>query len=199
MYIPLQDHQYALPDCPLPTSPTLRDPTLGMTGAGWPANPFLKRPRPRVPRQRRRAPSPPRPRPPRVRSSSRSPYAPPRQRESPQRQEQQQQQQPSTFRNHTFPIARARNLFQDFVAALPRPIPTPAPAPSPRTRSPSLDVFLELNAHTRHPLDLRNHLTILPSWAIKAEKESQGECIICYGEDKHLQIKCKSCGTMKVC
>lgn len=82
---------------------------------------------------------------------------------------------------------------------LPRPIATPAPVPPVRDRSPSPDVLLIVYSHTRHPLDLRTHLTILPSWAIKAEKETQGEYIICYGEDNHLQIRCKQCQIMKVC
>lgn len=63
----------------------------------------------------------------------------------------------------------------------------------------SPDMFLEVYSHTRHPLDPRKHLTILPSWANKAEKERNGECIICYGEDNHLQISCKRCQTIKVC
>lgn len=53
-YIPLQNHIFELPNCPIPSSPTLNDPSLGMTGELWVSNP--------APRQRRRAPSPPTPR-----------------------------------------------------------------------------------------------------------------------------------------
>lgn len=124
--------------------------------------------------------------------------------------------------------ARPRNLFEDFIATLPRPFPLPAAvggpepallspsspmssspsysslslttaslispatsAPSPHPRTPSLDVMLELYSHTRHPLDLRTHLTILPSWGVKANKERKGECVICYCEDEHLQVQWK--------
>lgn len=110
-------------------------------------------------------------------------------------------------------LPRARNLFSDFIPTLPRPFPipgrsrssppTPVAPPSPEIppppRVPSPDIMLELYSHTRHPLDLRTHLTILPSWAEKAEKELEGDCIICYGDEEHLQIRCKNCHTMKVC
>lgn len=56
VYIPLQYHQYALSDCPIPTTPSLNDPSLGMTGELW-LSASQQRPRPK--RQRRRAPSPP--------------------------------------------------------------------------------------------------------------------------------------------
>lgn len=107
----------------------------------------------------------------------------------------------SAFGSHNFPRAdgRGRNLFQEFMASLPRPISATAVRSPPRTRTPSPDIFLELYSHTRHPFDFRTHLTILPSWARKVEKKSQGECVICYGEDRHLQIKYKSFGTIKVC
>lgn len=74
-----------------------------------------------------------------------------------------------------------------------------SPAPSPPLRSPSPDVMLELYSHTRHPLDLRKHLTILPSWGVKGKKEQLGECVVCYSMNKHLQVQCKNCNTMKVC
>lgn len=78
----------------------------------------------------------------------------------------------------------------------PQPPRTPSPAPRapspplvqmPPSRTPSPDIFLELYQHGRHPIDDRSHLTIIPSWAIKAEKEISGECVICYGEKEHLQ------------
>lgn len=209
--------------CPLPTSSTLnRSFNLGMTGAIWTANPAPQRPRPRVPQERRPAPSPPMPGPrPRVlqerrrpnsrptqrrqrgRTSAKSPpYASPRQRESHQGQEPTViPSEESAFGSHNFLRAdgRGRNLFQEFMASLPRPISATAVRSPPRTRTPSPDIFLELYSHTRHPFDYRTHLTILPSWARKVEKKSQGECVICYGEDRHLQIKYKSFGTIKVC
>lgn len=204
LYIALQNHEYAVPEeCPIDVSPTLRDPSIGMTGALWPPNPPLQRPRPRRP-VRRSAPSPPTPAPQRGRTTPRSRYAPPY---APPRQPGSQQQsvvpsERSAFRNNTFPRGRGRNLFLDF-ANLPSVISTPtvrsAPPSPPRNRSPSPDVFLEIYSHTRHPLDLTSHLTILPSWASKAEKELTGECIICYEENKHLQIRCKQCQAMKVC
>lgn len=193
LYIPLQDHQFECPDCPLPNPPTLNGYSdLGMTGEVWPSERLPPSLQPR-PRQRRPAPPPPP-------SATRStPYPPPRQPVIPS--------EVSAF--NTFPGAargRGRNLFLDFMASLPRPVHAPvdsssttrAPSP-PRTRSPSPDIFLELYSNIRHPLDLRAHQTIMPSWAKKAKKESMGECVICYGEEKHLQIKCKSCGAMKVC
>lgn len=198
LYIPLQDHQYAVPeDCPIVVSPTLRDPSIGMTGEVWPPNPALQRPQPRRP-QRRRAPSPPTSRPQRGRISSRraSSSSPPYR--LPSRSEQSFiPGERSVFRNPTFPRGRARNLFSDFVASLPS-LPVPR-IPSPRPRSPSPDLFLELYSHTRHPLDLTSHLTILPSWGMKAEEEKTGECVICYRNEKHLQVKCKNCGNLKVC
>lgn len=150
-----------------------------MNGEVFPANSVShQKPRPMVPRQRRRAPSPPRSasrshhhqRPdqrrrapslpgPTATTSSGSPYARPRQ---------------SEFSHHTFP--RARNLFQDVISTLPPLVNTfPAPPAPARDRSPSPDVLLEVYSHTRHPLDPRKHLTILPSWANKAEKERNGE------------------------
>lgn len=83
----------------------------------------------------------------------------------------------------------------------PQPPRTPSPplAVMPPTRTPSPDIFLELYQHGRHPVDDRSHLSIIPSWAIKAEKEEKGECIVCYGEQEHLQIRCQNCGTMRVC
>lgn len=174
VYIPLQDHQYALSDYPLPNSPTLNGSlNLGMNGEVFPANSVNhQRPRPRVPRPMRRAPSPSRStarshhhhhhhqRPDQRRrapflprttamTSSRSPYARPRQ---------------PTFSNHTFP--RARNLFQYFISTFPPLVntfpapPAPAPPAPVRDRSPSPDVLLEVNSYTRHPLDPRKHLTI---------------------------------------
>lgn len=108
---------------------------------------------------------------------------------------------------NTFPRrATGRNLFEEFMSSLPRPFPlgnsrTPSlpPPPPPPTRSPSPDIMLELYTHTRHPLDLRTHLTILPTWSKKAEEETKGECVVCYGMDEHLQIECKNCHTTKVC
>lgn len=198
-YIPLQDHQFQLPDCPLPSSPTLNHPSLGMTGEVWPMttlpSSLQNRPRPRRP-----APSPPSSsaiRPERRAAAPRSPpYAPPPPRHL-------IPSEGSAF--STFPrrAGRGRNLFEEFMSTLPRPFPLPGPRapspPPPATRSPSPDIMLELYSHTRHPLDLRTHLTILPTWSRKAEKETQGECIICYGQDEHLQIECQRCKTRKVC
>lgn len=194
-YIPLQNHTFELPTCPIPSSPTLNNPSLGMTGEVWPSNP--------APRQRRRAPLPPSPRRPRrsapfptSSSAPRSPtYAPPPRHLIPS--------EGSAFNTYPRRAARGRNLFEEFVSSLPRSFPlensgTPSPPP-PVTRSPSPDIMLELYSHTRHPLDLRTHLTILPTWSRKAEKETQGECVICYGTDEHLQIECQRCRTTKVC
>lgn len=227
LYIPLQDHQFAVPqDCPIAVSPTLRDPSIGMTGEVWPAqptrpqrrrassppttsvavsptlpsigmtgapNPHAQRPQPTRP-QRRRAPSSPTPEPQRGRTTPRpTPYATPPSRFQPSAIPGEG----SAFSSHTFPRSRARNLLSDFAASLPSLL-VPR-VPSPRPRSPSPDILLEFYTHTRHPLNLKKHLTILPSWGMKSEEERKGECVICYGLEEHLQVKCKSCGTMKVC
>lgn len=80
----------------------------------------------------------------------------------------------------------------------PRPFPVPAAEPPASRRTPSPDLMQELYQHSRHPLDLRTHLTIVPSWEMKSE-EKHGECIIFYQEGRHLQIKCRNCKGMKVC
>lgn len=121
-----------------------------------------------------------------------SPYLPPAQ----QLDQPPRRQQPPSSGNNTFPRT-ARNLFQDVIPTLPRPNLLPAEPTSSR-RTPSPDVMQELYQHFRHPLDLRTHLTIVPSWAKKTE-EKHGECIICYQEDRHLQIKCRNYKGMKVC
>lgn len=123
----------------------------------------------------------------------------------------------SAFGRPSLPFLRARNLFADFIPNIqspPSPPPLvqafPGPQQPPRTpspplpdippsRSPSPDIMLELYQHSRHPIHNRSHLTIIPSWSRKAPKEEKGECIICYGEDEHLQVQCQNCGTMKVC
>lgn len=161
LYIPLQDHQFECPDCPLPNPPTLNGYSdLGMTGEVWPSERLPPSLQPR-PRQRRPAPPP-------LSATRSTPYPPPRQPVIPS--------EVSAF--NTFPGAargRGRNLFLDFMASLPRPVHAPvdsssttrAPSP-PRTRSPSPDIFLELYSNIRHPLDLRAYQTIMPSWAKKA-------------------------------
>lgn len=187
-YIPLQDHQFECPECLLPSSPTLNGHfELGMHGEVWPRRQLpasLSTPH----RRRRPAPSPQqsRPRPRKRRAAPFPPISRPDAIPS----------YGSAFR--TIPSAtRPRNLFQDFMATLPRPFPIPAatgtPSPvsspssastrsalslslssaasSPPPRTPSSDVMLELYRHTRHPLDLRTHLTILPSWGLKANRE----------------------------
>lgn len=188
VYIPLQDHQYALPNCPLRNSPTLNGHfNVGMTGEVWPANSALQqRPFPRVPRQRRPAPSPPRPtvtptnsRSPQQRPSPRVPRqrrcapSPPRPTGTTNSRSPYARRRGLELSQNAFPRARARNLFQDFTATLPRPFDTSAVAPPAhaRDRTPSPYVRLEVYSHTRHPLDRRTHLTILPSWAMKAKKE----------------------------
>lgn len=111
------------------------------------------------------------------------------------------------------PFGTSRNLFADFIPNNESPAPppptmvrtfpglsrTPSPPPPPASRTPSPDIFLELYEHSRHPVDTRSHLTILPSWSRVAEKEEKGECVICYGDNEHLQIQCQNCGTLKVC
>lgn len=145
VYIPLQDHQYALSDCSIPTSPSLNDPSLGMTGELWPS---ASQQRHRPSRQRRRAPSPPgnHQRPPQRR------HAPSPPRPSPRTSSRAPYQSPRQFSNR-FPRGRGRgrNLFEQFMASLPRPIATPALVPPVRDRSPSPDILLEVYSHTRHP------------------------------------------------
>lgn len=195
----MQDHQFQCPECPLPSSTTLNGHfNLGMTEELWPLR-SLPSSLKSTPRQRRRAPSPSTSRPQQRGKTAaaavarRSPYAIP--------------SEGSAF-SSTFPRAtRGMNLFRDFMATLPRPFsmsaagrstpPSPVVPPSPATPFP--DIMLELYSHTRHPLDLRTHLTILPSCALKAEKERRGYCVICYGGEEHLQIECKRYHTMKVC
>lgn len=58
-YLPMQDHQFQCPECPLTSSPTLNGHfNLGMTGEVWPLR-RLARSSQSTPHQRRRAPSPP--------------------------------------------------------------------------------------------------------------------------------------------
>lgn len=153
-------------------------------------------------RQRRRPPSSPRPRPHhinlRIRTEPRpSPYVPP------SRQPLKQPRRQSLESGNTFSRTRGKNLFKEFFATLTIPFPLSAaaaatpPTPSP-PRTSSSDVMQEHYQHTRHPLDLRTHLTIVPSWA-KKRQEKLGKCIICYEEGKHLQIKCRNYKSMKVC
>lgn len=220
-YIPLQNHQYECPECPLPSSPTLNGyPDLGFHGEVWTSERLPPSLCP-TPRRRRRSFSPPSARSPRrptpsppsssameperrgAAATRSSPYSPPPPPPPAPPPRHPILSEGSDF--HTFPrrAARGRNLFEDFVSSLPRPSPlgnntTPSPSP-PTIRSPSPDIMLELYSHTRHPLDLRTHLTILPTWSRKAEKETQGECVICYGTDEHLQIECQRCHTRKVC
>lgn len=209
-FVARQDHQYGLPiQCPdnqraLPAGPFS------------PANPPLQ-PAPQPVRMpiRRRAPSPPRA----IGRGKGGPYPAGRVRtRGPIPSEG------SAFGRPSLPMGRARNLFADLIPNIgspasplpamvrtfpgPQPPRTPSPAPRdpspplanlPPTRTPSPDIFLELYQHGRHPIDDRSHLTIIPSWAIKAEKELTGECVICYGENEHLQIRCQNCGTMRVC
>lgn len=160
----LQDHEYALPQCPND------DPE----NFSWERSRDMSRTPNPPERQRRRAPSPPTPGPHhrslRIRTNPRpSPYVPPHRQPL-----EQPRIQPLESGNNT--TIRGRNLFEDFIGTLPRPFPAPAaaaaaPTPSP-TRIPSPDVMQELYQHTRHPLDLRTHLTIVPSWP-KRQKRSE--------------------------
>lgn len=229
-YILRQDHQFQCPECPLPSSPTLNSHfNLGMHGEVCPHQRLPASLANQLSGHRRPAPSPPPPHGPSPRQVRLAPS-------------------PTTrvLSEGSIPRpVRPRNLFNDFLATLPRPFQLPAAAggsdpappapsppaqlpyspsspfssspsysslslttasinsspnfvPSPPPRTPSPDVMLELYSHTRHPLDLRIHLTILPSWGVKGKKEYKGECVVCYGEDEHLQVQCKNCHTMKV-
>lgn len=211
-YVEMQSHQFECPECPLPSSPTLNGHfEVGMLGEVWPLRslPSSLQRRP-APRARRPAPSPPR-----TAAASRSPTSRPEQRgrTAARRSPYLIPSEGPAFSN---PLSWPRNLFADLMSTLLRPFPIPAAGsrsrsspptsvapPSPETppppRTPSPDIMLELYSHSRHPLDLRTHLTILPSWAQKAEKEKRGECVTCYCDEQHLQIECKNCHTMKVC
>lgn len=222
-FVARQDHQFALPvSCPdnQPVRPA---------GPFSPANPPLQSaPQPRTP-FRRRAPSPPsppraigrgrggpypvgrgRPRP-------SNPLADTRPRGLTPSQQSAFVRARNLFRDfipnieppmvRTFP---GPSVQPPRTQTPPEPPRTPSPPEPPRTpsppllavpvsRTPSPDIFLELYQHGRHPIDDRSHLSIIPSWAVKAEKELTGECVICYGEREHLQIRCQNCGTMRVC
>lgn len=180
-FVARQDHVFALPlDCPDKTPPR---PSFSA------ANPPLQPPpEPR----RRRAPPPPRPR-----GTGRG-------RGILRRVDTDPYNRPNILSERSAfvrPLQRARNLFEDFIPNLLPviPAPSPEPQPLPPSRSPSPDVFQELYQHSRHPVDDRMHLTIVPSWGLKADKEEKGECIICYGNDRHLQIRCQNCSSQKVC
>lgn len=186
LYVARQDHTFSLPrGCPNKTPPPYSA-----------SNPPLQPP-PEA--RRRRAPPPPPPGPSRGRGILRrrsaaegaSPYLRPG-----------TQPAPISFQ-------RVRNLFSDFVPDLLAPGsppmvrtfpgPSTSPEPLPPSRTPSPDIMQEVYSHTRHPVDERSHLTILPSWALKAEKEVHGECVICYGEESHLQMRFRNCSAQKVC
>lgn len=186
LYVARQDHTFSLPrSCPNKTPPPFSS-----------SNPPLQPPP--EPRRRRAPPPPPTHRPSRGRGILRrseadgpSPYLRPGPAPA-----------PISFR-------RVRNLFSDFVPDLLAPGSPPmvrtfpdqsrSPEPLPPSRTPSPDIMQEVYSHTRHPVDERSHLTILPSWSLKAEKEVMGECVICYGEHSHLQIRCRNCSAQKVC
>ena len=53
-------------------------------------------------------------------------------------------------------------------------------------------------SHTRRPDNPREHFTIVPSWAVKAE-DKRGQCNVCFEENTHLQIKCIKCNNQCVC
>lgn len=55
-----------------------------------------------------------------------------------------------------------------------------------------------VHVHTRHPEDRAKHLTIVPSWGLRA-KDKRGRCNICLEDNKHLQIKCAKCNNQCVC
>lgn len=204
-YVARQDHQFRLPDCS--SVPPPRPPMPVSAAANPPLQPAPESRRGRI-MTRRRAPSPPRP------VGRGGPYVRPT-----------TYSEDSAFARPSLPFVRARNPFADFIPNIESP-PSPPPAmvrtfpgpsavtqslpPPPRTpspplpelppsREPSPDIMLELYQHTRHPIDSRNHLTILPSWSRKAVKEEMGECVICYGDDRHFQVQCQNCRTMKVC
>lgn len=205
-YVARQDHRFSLPDCPSVRPPR---PPMPFSPANPPLQPAPEPHRARV-MSRRRAPSPPRP----VGRGRGGPYVRPT-----------IPSEDSAFGRPSLPFARARNLFADFIpniesppspppmvrtfpgppavltsqpVALPR-TPSPPLPELPPSREPSPDIMLELYQHSRHPIDSRNHLTILPSWSKKAVKEELGECVVCYGDDRHLQVQCQNCRTMKVC
>lgn len=194
-FVARQDHQFALPSsCPNNQPP--RPPVPAFSASNPPLQPAPEPHRARV-RSRRRAPSPPRP----VGRGRGAPYARP-----------SIPSEDSAFGRPSLPFGRARSLFSDFIPNIQSPpspppmaqtFPGPSRTPSPPlpgpSRSPSPDLLMELYQHSRHPEDNRSHLTITPSWSRKAPKEDRGECIICYGEDEHLQIQCQNCQTMKVC
>lgn len=179
LYVARQDDQFALPDCPDNRTPRPLGPPYSAVNP--PLQPAPEPHRARV--RRRRAPSPPRP----VGRGRGGPYLRP---DIPS--------EDSAFGRTSVPFARARNLFADFIPNIqspPSPPPMvrtfPGPQQAPRTpspplleippsRSPSPDILLELYQNSRHPVDKRYHLTILPSWSRKAPKE-KGECVICYG------------------
>lgn len=215
-FVARQDHQFALPDS-YPDNRPVRP-----AGPFSPANPPLQpAPEPRRIPIRRRAPSPPRP----IGRGRGSPYPVGRGRpRAPIPSEDSAFGRPSlpfararnlfadfipNIESPSSPPPPMVRTFPGPPPPQPQPPRTPSPQPPrtaspplaemPPTRTPSPDIFLELNQHGRHPIDDRSHLTIIPSWAIKAEKEAKGECVICYGEQEHLQIRCQNCGTMRVC
>lgn len=189
LYVARQDHVFALPlGCP--DHPATPPPPFSATNP-----PLQPPPEPR----RRRTPPPPRPR-----GRGRGILRPAAVGASPY--ERPGSQQPPAVRPPPPPFQRVRNLFSDFVpnilpASPPtvRTFPSPQRQPLPPSRTPSPDIMQEVYSHGRHPVDERSHLTIMPSWALKAEKEVLGECIICHGTVSHLQIRCRNCAAQKVC
>lgn len=55
-----------------------------------------------------------------------------------------------------------------------------------------------VHVHTRDPENRAKHLTIVPSWGVRA-KDKRGRCNICLEDNKHLQIKCTRCKNQCVC
>lgn len=86
----------------------------------------------------------------------------------------------SAFGRPRLPFGRARNLFADFIPnihSLPSPpmvrtFPGPQqPARTPSPPPPSPNIFLQLYQHSRHPVDTRSHLTIIPAWVEKPRRK----------------------------
>lgn len=110
----------------------------------------------------------------------------------PQRPVPDPPQNPATDPNITVPD------LQDIVTRLRERLHSRSRSRSPGRRMTVADQEAWSYEHTRDPENRRRHLTVVPSWGLRAQ-DKRGPCNICFEDNSHLQIKCKKCSNQVVC